>query len=106
MKKITNTLKKSSEVRVIDDNGKYRFTIPLHIIKELKLIEGDFIKVNLRNYQSSTIIYSKIPNKPPSRKYLQLKRNIPKKFSNYVQKGDKLHLTIEKVNNKRSKSLY
>jgi predicted transcriptional regulator len=94
-----------THVKICKDRDNFKFTIPLRLIRALNAKTNDYIKIIFTDFGCETVI--KIPNKSKSRKYLQIKLNIPFELIDTInpKDGDLLNLEIELIENLRSNNL-
>ncbi|MBS3174327.1 hypothetical protein J4440_00430 [Candidatus Woesearchaeota archaeon] len=73
----------------------YRITIPLQLIKYLNCKPETYIKLKLSKNNTSDYLYLIIPNKQPSRKYLQIRR----KFLNHLKCNSYIKKKFNRLSN-------
>jgi len=89
-------------IKICNDRNKFKFTVPLFLLKELNVNKDDYIRIYFPDYDYQYLI--KIPSKSKSRKYLQVKSVIPVELVKIMKpkKHDSIKIIIEKVKNLRS----
>lgn len=75
---------------------KNRATISLQAVRELEAQPGDYLKVRAAKNEKECMFYVQVPQVPPSRKYLQVRRSIPEAIAKElgIKPGDEVELTL------------
>ncbi|MBU1198529.1 MAG: hypothetical protein KKF46_06030 [Nanoarchaeota archaeon] len=94
-------------IKVACYKNKFRFTIPVSQIRKINAKSNDFIKIIIVKDSCFYQYYVRTPNKPKSRKNLQVRRTVPKKFveKSYLKAGDIISLKLSLVRNIRTDEL-